>query len=496
MKARFFQGNAFRRSLYFSKDFWENIPKTRGDLWGVRHLGGWRDLAKSGIWRTRFWGLFLLSAFLFSSCAIAPSVPPLQPTINSLVVANRMSLAADKISAQEADYGPGNYLLYYLDRGLVGFYAGRYQESIWSFEKAKQRFEELYTKSLSKEGMTWLLNDNAAPYYGSDYEYVLVNVFQALNFLQLGDLNEALVEARDLSAKYQVVDGLAQKVKRRHFEDNGFARLFMGLILQAAGGGENESEALLFYKEALTQYRQFYAGSYVPRVLGENLLKLARKFGDEDYVVLQSELRGVAAPTERPDQAQLIVIHLVGYSPLKVPEIIPVPLDRELITKITFPKFIRRYYAVRSARITAENDLGWRTSAETELGSDIEDLAIKDLGSRKVAVLAKAILRPALKYLVERKQKETIEKRHGETTADVFGLLSNIYNFVSEQADLRSWQSLPAQIRVARLFLSAGHYKLTSDGLGEDGALIGVDKIGEVELRSGETRFSIIRSPR
>jgi uncharacterized protein len=479
MRSRLFQGNAFGRSLYFSKDFWENIPKTRGDQQGAR-----------------FWGLSLLFAFLFSSCAIAPSVPPLQPSINSLVVANRMSLAADKISAQAADYGPGNYLLYYLDRGLVGFYAGRYQESIRSFEKAKQRFEELYTKSLSKEGMTWLLNDNAAPYYGSDYEYVLVNVFQALNFLQLGDINEALVEARDLSAKYQVVDGLAQKVKRRHFEDNGFARFFMGLVLQAAGGAENEGEALLFYKEAFTLYKQFYGGAYIPRLLQESLLMLAHKFNDGEYDVLRGEMRGAGAVTERPDLAQLIVVHLVGYSPLKVPEIIPVPLDRELITKITFPKFIRRYYAVRSARVTAENDLGWRTSVETELGADIEDLAIKDLGSRKALVLAKSIIRPALKYLIERKQKEDIEKRNGRLAAEGFGLLSNIYNFVSEQADLRSWQSLPGQIRVARFSLSAGHYKLTSDGLGEGGGLIGVDKIGEVELRSGETRFIIIRSPR
>jgi len=504
MKPRSFQGNASGRSLYFfsripekisfggggteqgppAKGFpltedRKNIPKTRGDRQGAR-----------------FWGLPLLSAFLFSSCAIAPSVPPLQPTINSLVVANRMSLAADKISTQEADYGAGNYLLYYLDRGLVGFYAGRYQDSIRSFEKAKQRFAELYTTSLSKEGMTWLVNDNAAPYRGSDYEYVLVNVFQALNFLQLGDLNEALVEARDLTSKYQVVEGLAQKVKRRHFEDNGFARFFMGLILQAVGGTENESEALLFYKEARTLYQQFYAGTYIPRILQENLLTLSQKFGDEEYPALRNEMRGAEAVAARTDLAQLIVIHLVGYSPLKVPEIIPVPLDRELITKITFPKFLRRFYSVRSARITAENDRGWRTTSETEPGADIEDLAIKDLNSRKAVVLAKAIIRPALKYLIERKQKEDIEKRNGRLAAEGFGLLSNLYNLFSEQADLRSWQSLPAQLRVARLFLSPGHYKLSSEGLGEGGILVGVDNIGEVELRSGETRFVIIRSPR
>lgn len=496
MRLRSFPGNAFGRSLCFSKDYWKSIPKTRGDHRGVRHLVGWRDLARSGIWRTRFWGLILLCVLLVSSCAIAPSVPPLQPAINSLVVANRMNIAADKISAEEAHYGAGNYLLYYLERGLVGFYAGRYQDSIRSFEKAKQRFEENYTTSLSKEGMTWLVNDTFAPYRGSDYEYVLVNVFQALNFLQLGDLNEALVEARVLAAKYQVVEMLSRKVKRRHYEDNGFARFFMGLLMQSAGGGGNESEALLFYKEALAIYRQFYDGKYLPRMLQENLLMLARKFGDEGYADLRREMQDVGMVSPRPDMAQLVVIHLVGYSPIKVPQIIPVPLDRNFITKITFPKFIKRFYTVRSARITAENDLGRRTSVETELGMDIEALAIKDQESRRAAVLAKAVIRPALKYMVERKQKESIEKKHGDSSADTFGVLSNIYNLVSEQADLRSWQALPGQIRIARLFLSPGSYKITSEGLGEGGLPVREDRVGELQLKPGELRFVVIRSPR
>ena len=440
--------------------------------------------------------LLIFSCLLLSSCAIAPSVPPLQPHISNLIVANRMDIAADMIAAQTADYGSGNYLLYYLDRGLVGFYAGRYQDSIRSFEKAKRRFDELYTTSLSKEGMTWLVNDNAAPYHGSDYEYVLVNVFQALNFIQSGDLNEALVEARDLTAKYQVVEGLAQKAQRGHFEDNGFARYFMGIILQSAGGTENESEALLFYKEARTLYQQFYAGSYMPRILQENLLTLSQKYGDEVYPALRAEMRGVEAVPARPDLAQLIVIHLVGFSPLKVPEVIPVPLERDLITKITFPKFLRRFYVVRSARVTAQNDLGWRATSETELGSDIEDLAIKDLNSRKAIVLAKAIIRPTLKYLFESKQKEVIQRRNGPLAAEGFGLLSSLFNLYTEQPDLRSWQALPAQIRVARLFLSPGHYKLTSEGLGEDGGVVGVDNIGDVNLRAGESRFIILRSPR
>jgi len=206
--------------------------------------------------------LFWFLPLTLGSC-MSLGGPALQPEINSLIVADRMDKAADKISAPEAHYGKGNYLLYYLDRGLVEFYAGRHEASIISLEKAKERFEELYTLSLTEEAMSWALNDYALSYRGADYEYVLINIFQALNFLQQGDVYEAQVEARDLDSKYQVVHDLAIKMQRRRFEDNGFARLFMGLLFEATG---DRDDALLWYKQALKAYEEYYASRYVPEI--------------------------------------------------------------------------------------------------------------------------------------------------------------------------------------------------------------------------------------
>ena len=78
----------------------------------------------------------------------------------------------------------------------------------------------------------------------------------------------------------------------------------------------------------------------------------------------------------------------------------------------------------------------------------------------------------------------------------MFGLLSSIYNFYSEQADLRSWQSLPAQIRVARLFLRPGHRHLLLEDRGEAGELLGTRDLGEVDLKAKEARFVVTRASR
>ena len=47
--------------------------------------------------------------------------------------------------------------------------------------------------------------------------------------------------------------------------------------------------------------------------------------------------------------------------------------------------------------------------------------------------------------MFNRTQTEKLEKSHGKTTSLWFKYISNLYNITSEQADLRSWQTLPHQ---------------------------------------------------
>ena len=442
--------------------------------------------------RSFFLGALATAVLFLSSCA---GPPRLQPEINSLLISNRWSMAADRIEEAKADYGHGNYLLYYLDRGLLEQMTGRYAESIRSFEKAKQRFEKLYTQSISDEAASWAVNDYRLPYRGTDYEYVLVNVFQALNFVQAGQITEALVEARDLDSKFRVIEELARNSKRKHFEDNGFARMFMGLLYEAAGSPQDINDALIAYRQALALYDGYYGNRYVPQVLAERLLALAERFNDDDLFSLRLRfpLAALANGGRPSGKAVVYLVHLMGYSPIKVPEVIPVPLDRGLMTKITFPQFVRRYYATRSSRLDITGS-GGQVRADTELGADIEGIAIRDLEEQKARVLAKAILRPSIKYLLERNQKEIVKKHYGNGAAELFGLFSDLYNFYSEEADLRSWQTMPAQIRIARVMLEPGQYHFRLELLGENGGVSGSEDLGEVSLRAGETKFFVRRA--
>src|SRR4051812_23684465 len=91
--------------------------------------------------------VWLAGLVVLASCA-GPS-KNIQPQINSLVIAQHFNRAIEFLDEGPSSYGTHNELLYWLDRGLVLHLAGRYQDSIFAFEKSKQTFENLYNRSLS-----------------------------------------------------------------------------------------------------------------------------------------------------------------------------------------------------------------------------------------------------------------------------------------------------------------------------------------------------------
>ena len=122
--------------------------------------------------------------------------------------------------AKDSAYGDKNELLYHLERGMQLHYAGEYAESNASFHAATRLAEELYAVSISGEVATFMVNDNARPYYGQNFERALVHAFSALNYHELGQADEALVEVRQLNylLRKLTVDG-----ESNTYDDDAFA---------------------------------------------------------------------------------------------------------------------------------------------------------------------------------------------------------------------------------------------------------------------------------
>lgn len=440
----------------------------------------------------------LLCSFIFlSSCA---SVPTLQPQVNVLVVNNRFDQAFDLLNSKENAYGTNNQLLYLLDKAYVLQMAGRYEESIKHFAKAKQKFDDLYTQSLSKLALTLIINDYSAPYRGEDFEYVLMNIFQALNYATLGNIPEALVEARDMDRKLNFLRELYYDKKNAYKED-AFGEFLAGILYQASGSRQDLNDAFICYKKALLAYETDLKNNntpYIPPLLIENLLATAESLGFPEFTSLRLKFpfgRFVSLK-DLTDKAQIYLIQYNGLSPIKHPVTIPVPLPDGFVTQLSFPKYDTRPFDITTSQLVATASSGAQFKSDTLLGSNIEKTAIQDLETRKLRVYAKAIGRPIFKYLLEKSLEGKVEERHGRGAGYAVKGASSLYNVFSERADLRSWQTLPGQIRIARLVLEPGVYKFSVNNFDAGNIQIENDDLGEINLKAGEIKFIIYRTTR
>jgi len=439
--------------------------------------------------RKRFCYLFFV-AVLFSSCAA--SSPLIQPQINSLAAAGKLDYALDVLKENGEGYGKNNRLLYQMDYGLLLHLDGRYKESIPVFEVAKRTWEQLYTTSLSKGAATWIINDNMAPYHGEDFERVMINIFQALNFAMMSNLEEALVEARDVDGKLSALNRLYKPDQKNVYREDAFARFLMGILYEAQGTAGDLNDAFISYAKAVEIYEEDYQAQYgleIPRILKENMLTAAHFMGGDEYRRYKNKFGDGTHPTieEKNNKGEIYLFQYDGLSPIKHQGFVPVPLPGGYITKLAFPQLDERTSESNPGIFEAvSRQPGGRRvfTCETQKAEPIGAIAMKNFGNRKGRVIAKAALRSAGKYVLERSQEVRVRQSYGQEPSRWFRYLSNLYNIASEEPDLRSWQTLPSEIRLARFLLDPGEYELLFNG----------GTLGNVHVLAGEKKFFIVRT--
>ncbi|MBI4925455.1 MAG: hypothetical protein HY843_05975, partial [Bdellovibrio sp.] len=92
-------------------------------------------------------------------------------------------------------------LLYLLDTGLSLHYAGRYEESNKFLLEADRYAEEIDHISITRETASLIATDYTLKYRGEDYEKILINTYLAINYLMLGDYENARVECKRVNEK-------------------------------------------------------------------------------------------------------------------------------------------------------------------------------------------------------------------------------------------------------------------------------------------------------
>lgn len=440
----------------------------------------------------------IFSAFFLCSCATPAKF---QSKLDHFVAQNDYNQAESFLNDNPNLYGRRNTLLYFLDSGFIRHLSKDYRKSIEIFEKSKSKFDELYTKSVTGILSSWVINDYTAPYRGEDFERVMINIFQSLNYIMLGNREDALVEARDVDSKLNVINSRYKPDEKNVYKEDAFARFLMGIIYESSKTSQDYNDAFISYAKAVETYENDYAKNYdskVPEILKENILAAAKFMGPVEFAKYRAKFSKIKflSLEEKEKKAEVYLIQYNGLSAKKEEAIIPIPFPDGYIVQYAFPVYSRRSYFTRAASLTAKNNRSEIFKTTTELGEDISAIAIKNLDNRKARFIAKAAISSTGKYLIERNQAEGIRKRYGNGAEQGFKILSSLFNIFSSRADIRSWQTLPSEIRIARLLLEPGEYEISASNLDVQNQILNGKNLGKINLSAGEKRFFIIRSMR
>jgi hypothetical protein len=405
--------------------------------------------------------LFLCGAGLpLAGCGVSTKI---YDDVDRSLARGEHAAAIQRVKANFDDYGDKNSVIYNLDLGVLYHYAGEIDSSIAYLLQAEREIDELYTKSITQGALSFVLNDNVLPYEGEDFEKVLVNIFLALNFALKGESDEALVEARKVDIKLR--DYSRQYEGKNKYQEDAFIRYIAGVLYES--GGEI-NDAFISYRKAYETYKT-YAKEYgisAPRFLLDDLVRTATLMSFTEEMERYTSLGGTPYDRGRRwAEGSLLVAVYSGISPIKQEVRVAVSVaDTAGILhtfQIALPKFVARSRTPRGYSVSIEPGLVESgLTASTAVAQDITAIADKTLQDRLALVYLKAGGRAVMKFLAAEQAKKKIKKSSGDSVvANLLGSLAvDVAVGATEQADVRSWRTLPAEIQLTRFHLPPGEH--------------------------------------
>lgn len=378
----------------------------------------------------------------------------------------RQSLATGQfqsvLPALAAERDSADGLLYLMEHGRLSQLKGDFATSLADFRQALSLFEQQQQgakiragRLLSQTG-SLLTNDNSIPYQGATYELLLLHCFQALNYLSLKRPESAQVELRQAYAQQKEARAVNQaEVERAKAEarayasesqmqqilqrwsgsgtelaafNSGYAYLLSALLYEVQ---KNPNEALIDYQKALELYPD-------NQYLQQDVRRLALSLGRRE---LLPESMSSTQIRPRPDQGRMVVVIEQDVISAKSSIQLPLFFNRGY-QQLTLP-----YYPPISP-IEAPRIATAARFLPTALLDNVQQMAVWELSERMPILLARQLARMYSKGGLQHQMS-----RNMGVSGDVASIL---YTLVSEQADLRSWLTLPQAIFYRSGFEQAG----------------------------------------
>lgn len=352
----------------------------------------------------------------------------------------------------------GDQLVYLLDYSVALQLDGKLKESNVALQQADRLAEMQDYQSLSRQAGSLIVNQEMVQYKGDSFEKIYINAYGAMNYLELNQLDDALVETRRMNEKYNKLNA----EDRKNFEKNVFGKYLSALIWE---GNQNWDDAYIAYEEA------YKLDPTIVSLPADLLRSSKRARRDDTYKKWKNQFGQVAEKKEWYDKSngEIVILYEQGWGPRKfqpggggynLAQLLPVSSENQgIIATVSGSGATVRssmIYDVTKASIeTLQHDYSW--------------MAAKRVG----AFAAKEILASQVR------QKD-----------ELLGAVAWIAMQASERADLRQWSTLPQTVQMVRIPVKVGEYNIHLQGVNSGGSPTGeIKDFTKVNVKSQRITF-------
>lgn len=315
---------------------------------------------------------------------------------------------------------------FHLNVGLLQFMSADFKGALETLSLAKREMALLEASSVSENIGAGTFNETVRSYSGYPTDRVMVHNMLALSYLFNNDIDGARVEmlqADIAMKKLAKEDNLNGQLASTH--------LLAGIIYELL---DEQSNALISYNDAATIIEQ--RDLALPIGLQQALLRISFKLGaTERYAAYKKQFPALPDPSSG-NKNQIFALYFDGVVSQKKENTIVVPnLDVTQLIRISVPAYPTINRTIGRAEIVLQD-----AQLTTEVVENVDQLVREDLSEEYPSILLLTTTRAIAKYQLVKKS---------EQQAPLLGLLVNIATLLTEVADLRSWNMLPANIQFA-----------------------------------------------
>ncbi len=382
--------------------------------------------------RSRFkiiWGLFCLLGCCMG--CVSGNLSKARQAFYS----GRVDSALEALSDPDAVFARDR-LLYFMDKGLILHYQGKYPESIEVLLNAVSLMKSQDMVNMGEQTASLVTTEWLTQYKGEYAERLLIHTYLMMNFMILGQYESALVEAKQA---LQIYDQYPDALKNDFFTRAMIAQSFE--ILGEING-------------AYIEYKKLAEAMPDPAPVAAKLYSLGMQLGFDDEVeayrhYLREDDQNQAYMQDTPE---VILFISQGRSPVKIPQNIVLPPS----IRFSFSTYSRQSHYFHPPDIRVSSSTGPMFMVTTDVGQVLKD----SLGERLAQILAKETARAAAKEAIAQSVKD-----------DQAEILVRIVLFLLEQPDTRCWETLPGYLTLVRIPVFPGQHQLSvhiHDGPGGD----------------------------